>query len=283
MPYELYELDVRVREIEPSIWRTVEVPGAWSLEEVHFALQVAMGWTNSHLHQFIIAKAAYGMVDVDDTGDLEMEDERLFRLQDLVRSGDSFRYAYDFGDSWEHDVRVSKVTSVVKLPKARCIAGARACPPEDCGGVGGYEHLLAVLADPRHEEHAEMVQWSGDFAPEVFSLPKGGLDLGPAIKRYKELANEDEDLDDAAGLDAASTSPATARSRARATSHRARCPRCCDRRVACGRAGRVASRRRWPRRLVVSTAQEEEARSQSWKARSVVTSRASASGVVMAP
>lgn len=192
MAHALYELDIRLQEIEPPIWRTVEVPGAWSLEDVHYALQVALGWTNSHLHQFIIAKKSYGMSDVDDIGDLEIEDEREFRLQDLVRSGESFVYEYDFGDSWEHVVRVSKVTSVAKLPKARCTAGARACPPEDCGGVGGYQHLLAVLADPRHEEHAEAVQWSQDFAPERFSLPKHGFDLGPEIKRFKALAESEE-------------------------------------------------------------------------------------------
>lgn len=205
MAHTLYELDVRLREIEPPIWRTVEVPGSWSLEDVHYALQVAMGWTNSHLHQFIIGKTSYGMADVDDSGDLEFEDEREFRLQDLVRSGESFLYEYDFGDSWEHVVSVSKVTSVAKAPKARCTAGSRACPPEDCGGVGGYQHLLAVLADPRHEEHEEMVQWSQDFAPERFSLPKNGLDLGPEMKRFKALAEGDdpfdEDFDDDAAVD----------------------------------------------------------------------------------
>src|ERR1044071_7768914 len=76
MSHTLFELDIRLREIEPPIWRTVEVPGAWSLEAVHLALQVAMGWTNSHLHQFKIGDKLYGMVDVDDDGDLEIEDEK---------------------------------------------------------------------------------------------------------------------------------------------------------------------------------------------------------------
>lgn len=199
MAQALYELDVRLNEIEPPIWRTVEVPGAWSLEDVHYALQVAMGWTNSHLHQFVIANTMYGMIGGDDFGGPKIEDERGVRLQDLVRVGDVFSYEYDFGDSWEHAIRVSKVTFATKAPKARCTAGARACPPEDCGGVGGYEQLLAALADPRHAEHDRMVEWSADFAPEQFELPKAGLDLGAAIKRLRTLAEEDEPDEEVGG------------------------------------------------------------------------------------
>jgi hypothetical protein len=140
MSHKVFELDVRLREIEPPIWRTLEVPGPSSLEYVHFAIQVAMGWTNSHLHQFDIDDTHYGMVNVDEGADLE--DERAYSLEDLVQSGSSFVYEYDFGDGWEHDVRVVKVSTVTKPPHARCVAGARACPPEDCGGPGGYANLL---------------------------------------------------------------------------------------------------------------------------------------------
>src|SRR5262245_12251909 len=151
MVHTLYELHVKLREIEPAIWRTIEVPGASSLEDIHFAIQVAMGWTNSHLHQFMIGETSYGMADVDGAEDLDLEDERRFRLQDLVETGAAFVYEYDFGDGWEHDVTVKKVTTQAKLPKPRCTGGARACPPEDCGGSGGYENLLEALRDPNHE------------------------------------------------------------------------------------------------------------------------------------
>lgn len=166
MTHKLYELDVRLKEIEPPIWRTIEVPGAASLEDVHFALQVAMGWTNSHVHQFDIEGLQYGMAGVDDAGDLEIEDEREHCLQDLAQSGSSFIYEYDFGDGWEHDVTVTKVSTMAKPPRSRCVAGARACPPEDCGGPGGYANLLEALADPEHEEHESLVSWSGGFQPE---------------------------------------------------------------------------------------------------------------------
>jgi hypothetical protein len=196
MRHNLFELDVRLREIEPPIWRTVEVPGAWSLEDVHLALQVAMGWTNSHLHQFKIGDRVYGMVDVDDSGDLEIEDEREYRLQDLVQDGGSFVYEYDFGDSWDHDVTVKKVTTVAKPPRPRCVAGARACPPEDCGGSGGYENLLEALADPEHEEHDSLVTWSNDFKPERFLLPTNGLDLREEIATLRALADGDDPFEE---------------------------------------------------------------------------------------
>lgn len=192
MSHKLFELDVRLQEIEPPIWRTIEVPGAWSLEDVHFALQVAMGWTNSHLHQFKIGDRVYGMADVDDAVDLEIEDEREYRLQDLIESGGSFVYEYDFGDGWEHDVTVKRVTTVAKPPRPRCVAGARACPPEDCGGSGGYENLLDALANPDHEEHESLVTWSNNFKPERFDVAKNGLDLRQEMENLKALADGDD-------------------------------------------------------------------------------------------
>ncbi len=99
MSHKLFELDVRLREIDPPIWRTIEVAGDSSLEDVHFAIQVAMGWTNSHLHQFEIDDVHYGMVSLDEADNLE--DEREHCLEDLAQRGSSFVYEYDFGDGWE--------------------------------------------------------------------------------------------------------------------------------------------------------------------------------------
>jgi len=203
MAHTLYELDVRLSEIEPPIWRTIELAGMSTLEEVHFAIQVAMGWTNSHLHQFSIDGVSYGMADVDGAEDLEIEDERQARLEDVAEEGASFLYEYDFGDSWEHEVTIKKVRKVSKYPSARCTAGGRACPPEDCGGTGGYQNLLLILADPSHEEYRETVQWSDNFKPERFSLPKAGRDLRQEIVRLRVLANGDDtdELDGSDGYD----------------------------------------------------------------------------------
>lgn len=198
MSRKLFEVDVRLSGIEPPIWRTIELGGTSTLEELHFAIQVAMGWTNSHLHQFKIDDVSYGMTDVDDAEEMELEDERQFRLEDLVKEGDSFLYEYDFGDGWEHEVTIKKVRSVSKAPRPRCTAGARACPPEDCGGIGGYENLLRILADPSHPEYRETVEWSDSFKPERFAIPKAGRDLLDDMVSLSVLATggEEDELDD---------------------------------------------------------------------------------------
>jgi hypothetical protein len=89
-------------------------------------------------------------------------------LSSVVRSVSKFRYEYDFGDGWEHDVLVEQVQSDGSVIAPYCLAGRRACPPEDCGGPWGYEHLLEVLADPAHEEHAHLAEWAGSFDPAGF-------------------------------------------------------------------------------------------------------------------
>jgi Plasmid pRiA4b ORF-3-like protein len=182
MSQDLFELDVRLRHIAPPIWRTIQVPGVITLEDLHFALQAAMGWTNSHLHQFRIGTATYGMTDVDDAPET-LEDERDFALSALARAGDRFVYEYDFGDGWDHDVVVTKVTEVAKATVPRCTAGARACPPEDCGGPPGYEHLLESSAAER-------------LAAENFALPKKGRDLREDMMALKVMLMGDEAVDE---------------------------------------------------------------------------------------
>ena len=112
-----------------------------------------MGWDNMHLYRFAIGDADYGDdEDMDELGDVRT------KLADLVEPGVTFRYDYDFGDGWEHDVHVLGTTTA---DGAHCLDGARACPPEDCGGPAGYEHLLDVLADPAHPQHDELAEWIG--------------------------------------------------------------------------------------------------------------------------
>lgn len=201
MAHTLYRLDVRVRDITPPIWRTIELGGATTLEGLHFAIQSAMGWTNSHLHQFVIGAKSYGMADIDEA--LELEDERAVRLQDAIKEGDRIVYEYDFGDGWEHDVTATSVSTVAKAPRPKCVDGQRACPPEDCGGPGGYEELVDALADRSHPRHLELREWSGDFQPEAFELPKGGRDLQREMTQLKALfEGGDDDADQDAGIDA---------------------------------------------------------------------------------
>jgi hypothetical protein len=129
-------------------------------------LQTAMGWQDAHLHMFEVGGIRYG--DVEDFPD-PLGDEDTFTVGDAAAVTSSFGYDYDFGDGWEHDVRIGERLPSVGLGSPRCLDGARACPPEDCGGPPGYEHLLEVLADPAHPERAETVEWlRGEFDPEAF-------------------------------------------------------------------------------------------------------------------
>jgi len=131
--------------------------------------QIAMGWEDYHLHEFLHKREHYGPV-VDEYGD-NPEDESSYNLDDLLkRVGSSFTYLYDFGDSWEHEVVVEKITPLSKQSKLpQCTTGARACPPEDVGGICGYERMLKILRNTDHEEYEETLEWLGDdFEPKSF-------------------------------------------------------------------------------------------------------------------
>jgi hypothetical protein len=146
------------------------VPADITLAKLHGVLQDAMGWTNSHLHCFEIEGRCIGMVGVEEDHP-ELEDERRVRLASVLpKKGAKLVYRYDYGDDWEHVVEVDDVTGHDRrLAYPLCIGGARACPPEDCGGAGGYENLLSVLASPEHDEHDEMLTWiGGHFDPDGF-------------------------------------------------------------------------------------------------------------------
>jgi hypothetical protein len=155
----VFQLDIRLAYIEPPIWRRIVVSGHVTLFGLHRMLQ------------FIVGNTYYG--EPDPEYDDRMKDDRRVRLQKIAREeGASFLYEYDFGDGWRHVITVEGIfpeTQDMFVP--RCLDGARACPPEDCGGIGGYEHLLEALRDRRHPEHKELRRWVGNhFDPELFSL-----------------------------------------------------------------------------------------------------------------
>lgn len=166
----VYQLKVSLRGIKPPIWRRVQVPGDITLAKLHRALQVVMGWTNSHLHKFSIGGVDYAEPDPD--GFLNFQSDRRARLNKVARAMQKFEYEYDFGDSWEHDIVVEK--TLQPEPGASypvCLAGERACPPEDCGGLWGYQDFLEAIMNPAHTEHEAMLTWvGGSFDPETFDL-----------------------------------------------------------------------------------------------------------------
>jgi hypothetical protein len=166
---KIFELEIVLAEVQPPVRRCVQVPGEIDLAVLHEVVQSAMGWTNSHLHEFEIDGRRYGIPDPD-WDDQQVTDEAKGTLFRLVKPGDRFGYLYDFGDNWTHRLSVEKVLAAepgVRYP--RCVAGQGACPPEDVGGIWGYEEFLAVLADPSHPDHDERREWVGEpFDPHRF-------------------------------------------------------------------------------------------------------------------
>lgn len=166
---KIYQIKVTLKGGKPPIWRRLQVSSDTDLEELHDILQVAMGWTDEHLHMFVMGDRQYGMSDPDFEGETIPEEEvRIDAL--LKKEKESLTYEYDFGDGWVHEVVLEKIiegTEDEAVPK--CIAGRRSCPPEDVGGVGGYKAFLEAYADKSHPEHEEFVEWVGeDFDPEHF-------------------------------------------------------------------------------------------------------------------
>jgi hypothetical protein len=179
----IYLLHVSLREISPRIWRRFEVPSETTLPQLHIALQIVMGWENYHLHEFRIAGRNYAEPDPEDHHfGRNVLDERRVRVGKLLAAGSSFEYHYDFGDNWRHDILIESVLPVTprKLYPV-CLAGARSAPPEDVGGIGGYQRYLEALFDHRHPDHEDMLRWRGRFDPESFAVTRVNKSLREAF------------------------------------------------------------------------------------------------------
>jgi hypothetical protein len=170
---EIYQLKITLKYMRPPVWRRVQVASEITLAKLHRVIQEVMGWYDSHLHQFIVGATYYGVPSPDDFSELEIKDERRVRVsQVLSKPKRKIVYEYDFGDGWEHEIVLEKILpSESKTRYPVCLGGARACPPEDCGGVGGYVDFFQAISDVDHEEHDEMLEWiGGEFDPEEFDL-----------------------------------------------------------------------------------------------------------------
>jgi hypothetical protein len=147
-------LRVQLRDVEPAVVRVLDVPASATLTEVHLLLQAALGWTDTHLHEFEADGRTYAL-DEDDDDVLDEQDVPLSAL------GGRFVYLYDFGDGWEHDVDVFGDGGV----DPGVVSGEGTCPPEDCGGPSGYDELRVALDDPSHPEHRDYLDWCGPLNP----------------------------------------------------------------------------------------------------------------------
>jgi hypothetical protein len=186
-PGKTYQLKIELEGSSPPIWRRVLVPGNISLGRLHAVIQLVMGWDNAHLHQFIIDKQIYSdpEFELNEAGGAPrvLNEKRTLLTEIAPRAGKVLVYEYDFGDSWTHRIKVEKILEQGPSTGSavQCIDGARACPPEDCGGVWGYQDMLQVLKDPKHEEYESTLEWLGDdFDPESFGLEK----INNFLKRF---------------------------------------------------------------------------------------------------
>jgi hypothetical protein len=188
----LYQLRIALQDIQPTVWRQIQVWEDVTMGKLHEILQIVMDWEDYHLHEFRIGRRLYSVPDPDDDmHERTVIDERRERLCDAVpRVGTQFLYLYDFGDSWRHDLLLEAIMMPApSMPYPRCIAGERRTPPEDVGGTPGYEEYLEALADPKHEEHENVLRWRGAFDPEAFSPDEVNQRLWKRFRTAAKTAN----------------------------------------------------------------------------------------------
>lgn len=175
-PEQAVQLIVALRDIEPPIWRRLVVPASLTLRELHAVIQTAMGWQDHHLHMFDVDGVLYG--DVEEIEGDPLGDENSMTVGGAAAAVPEFSYEYDFGDSWAHDIRIEQIVASVGTGTPHLIGGARACPPEDCGGPRGYEELVESLGDSRHQEHEHLLgRVGGSFDPEAFDVATTNANL----------------------------------------------------------------------------------------------------------
>ena len=164
----VFQIKIVLKFSKPPIWRRILVEDSIKLPEFHKIIQTVMGWTDSHLHQFISQERYYGPSSEDTYGEtIEYKNKKIRDL--LKHEKEKIKYEYDFGDGWEHEITLEKVFKNQTIEKPICIAGKRNCPPEDCGGPYGYMDMLRVLNDHENEDYEEYKSWIGDdFDSEYF-------------------------------------------------------------------------------------------------------------------
>ncbi len=189
----LYQFKVTLRHIAPPIWRRIQLKDC-SVDRLHECIQTAMGWTNSHLHRFEIQGIVCGDPELvcDDPESFVGTNSRDTMVSQIVPQAGSrfhFLYEYDFGDRWRHEVVFEGCLACdrgVRYPK--CLEGERCCPPEDVGGVSGYEEFLEAIADPSHSEHDPWMTWAGGaFDPARFDPQAATQDMQRGLPDWRQL------------------------------------------------------------------------------------------------
>ena len=182
---EVYVVKVTLLGTSPPVWRRILVPRDITLQHLHRTLQTVMGWTNSHLHQFVVQRQTFS--DPRSRVGTKVANENRTRLGELIWTvGASLLYEYDFGDGWQHKLLLEEVLTGDESFQQICVAGKRCCPPEDCGGPRGFAELLNALRDANHPGHEEVCEWLGDYVPESFSADE----INRRLRRKKKLTRQ---------------------------------------------------------------------------------------------
>jgi hypothetical protein len=187
----IYQFKITLKDCQPPIWRRIQVKDC-TLDRLNEHIQLAMGWTNSHLHDFKINGTLYGdpILMEENFEEMNYRDSTRTQVSDILPKNSRrflFEYEYDFGDSWEHEVLFEGSLEPEKGKKyPLCLEGERACPPEDVGGVWSYADFLTAIADPKHEQHDDFMEWARDFDPEKFSPAKASKEMKKGLPDWRE-------------------------------------------------------------------------------------------------
>lgn len=183
----IVEIKVTLEDVEPEVSRILQVPADIRLDRLHLTLQAAMGWTNSHLYMFEAAQVTWGL-PAPDFGSEDLPANKHTLLDVMEDTGKkTIHYIYDFGDNWEHKIKIGKFSDPVTdelYPRLLTVTGK--CPPEDVGGFPGYEEFLAAIADPKHPDHEDLKDWYGkNFDPNQPETDELKLEVLKLAKRWK--------------------------------------------------------------------------------------------------
>lgn len=189
---KIYQFRIELNDIEPTIWRSVQLNDDNQLLDLHYAIQISMGWYDSHLYQFEKDGVHYG--DPEALEDTKIVDDSMVDITEIFKNEkDKLDYTYDFGDNWKHTITLEKIIDVKQpLEHMMCVGGKRNCPPEDCGGIPGYLEIIETLKTPDTPEYEEMEQWLGEvFDPEFFDVQI----VNDSFKETEEQFLLDDEMD----------------------------------------------------------------------------------------
>lgn len=187
---QIATLRIELDDADPPIWRVIEVPTSITLKVLHDIVQAAMGWLDYHLWELVIGGQTYGLPMDEDWGTKPRKVAERTRLRDVLVPGTTrISYTYDFGDNWEHSLIVSNVRpGDPGTAYPRFVAGERACPPEDCGGMPGFTEMLEAGADPKHPDHAQVSEWLDGYDPDEIDIVPSQVALGRIAARRNAAA-----------------------------------------------------------------------------------------------